>query len=167
MKLKKIISLVLVTSLVAGCNPPPPGAGQDTGGISKQDIGTVAGGVGGALLGSAFGRGSGRLVATAGGAILGGLAGNAIGKSLDRADAAYANQNAQKAFENSPPGQSMQWQNPQSGNYGSVTPQAPYQNPNGQYCREFTQTIVVGGQQQQGYGTACRQGDGSWQIVSQ
>lgn len=32
------------------------------------------------------------------------------------------------------------------------------------YCREFTQTISIGGQLQKGIGTACLQPDGSWQI---
>ena len=32
-------------------------------------------------------------------------------------------------------------------------------------CREFQQTIVVNGEQQQGYGKACRQPDGTWKIV--
>src|SRR5271170_7156403 len=87
MKLQKIISIALITSMLAGCNPPPPGAGQDTGGVSKQDIGTVLGGIGGAVIGSTMGRGNGRIATTAAGAILGGLAGSAIGKSLDRSDA--------------------------------------------------------------------------------
>jgi len=168
MKFHKIISLTLVTIMLAACNPPSqPGVGQDTFGVSKQDIGTVLGGVGGAVIGSTVGRGTGRVVATAAGAVLGGLAGSSIGKSLDKADAAYAQQNAQKALENGQPGQTMPWKNPNSGNSGSVTPGAYTQNANGQYCREFTQTIMVGGQQQQGYGTACRQSDGTWQIVSQ
>ena len=168
MTLKKIISLALVTTMLAGCNPPTqPGVGQDTFGVSKQDIGTVLGGVGGAVIGSTMGGGNGRIATTAAGAILGGLAGSAIGKSLDKADAQYAAQNTQRALENAPSGQSVPWQNPQSGNSGSVTPGAPTQNANGQYCREFTQTIVVAGQKQQGYGNACRQSDGTWQIVSQ
>ena len=33
------------------------------------------------------------------------------------------------------------------------------------YCREFTQTISIGGKIQQGYGTSCRQPDGSWKII--
>ena len=32
-------------------------------------------------------------------------------------------------------------------------------------CREFQQTIVVNGQEQPGYGKACRQPDGTWKIV--
>jgi surface antigen len=165
MKLQNIISLALVTTLLAGCNPPPPGAGQQTGGISKQDIGTVLGGVGGAVIGSTMGGGNGRIATTAAGAILGGFAGSALGKSLDQADAMYANQTAQKALETSEPGQSLPWRNPQSGNSGSITPEAPYQTADGTYCREYHQTIIVGGEKQHGYGRACRQSDGSWKIV--
>jgi surface antigen len=167
MAIKKIVSLVLITSLLAGCNPPPPGAGQDTGGISKQDIGTVAGGVGGALLGSMIGGGNGRIVAAAGGAILGGFAGSSIGKSLDNADALKAQQATQQALENGQTGQSTPWKNPDSGHSGTVVPKAPYQTADGTYCREFTQTINVGGQSKQAYGTACRQPDGSWKITQQ
>lgn len=32
------------------------------------------------------------------------------------------------------------------------------------YCREYTQTFTVGGETQKGYGTACLQPDGSWEI---
>ena len=35
----------------------------------------------------------------------------------------------------------------------------------GRYCREFIQEIRVGNQVQQGYGTACRQPDGSWEMI--
>jgi hypothetical protein len=35
-----------------------------------------------------------------------------------------------------------------------------------QYCREYTQNIMVGGRMQEGYSTACMQPDGSWQQVS-
>jgi len=165
MKLQKLISVALVTTMLASCNPPPPGAGQDTGGVSKQDIGMFGGAGLGALAGSAIGGGNGRIVATAAGAILGGFAGSSIGKSLDKADAAYANQTAQRALENNQPGQAMPWNNPQSGNSGTITPQAPYQTADGTYCREFQQTIVVGGQSQNAYGKACRQADGSWKII--
>ena len=42
---------------------------------------------------------------------------------------------------------------------------APYVGPNGQTCREYQSTATVGGAQQQTYGTACLQPDGSWRIV--
>ena len=44
-------------------------------------------------------------------------------------------------------------------------PVETYQTSSGQYCREYLQTVVIGGQQQQAYGTACRQPDGSWKII--
>lgn len=46
----------------------------------------------------------------------------------------------------------------------SAAPTRTFQS-NGRYCREFQQEITVGGQRQQGFGTACRQPDGAWQIV--
>lgn len=33
-----------------------------------------------------------------------------------------------------------------------------------QYCREFNQSVTIGGQVQPSYGTACLQPDGSWAI---
>ncbi len=37
----------------------------------------------------------------------------------------------------------------------------------GHYCREFQQTVEVGGRAEQAYGTACQQPDGSWLVTSQ
>ena len=34
------------------------------------------------------------------------------------------------------------------------------------YCREYTQTVRIGNTLQKGYGTACMQADGSWQMVT-
>jgi surface antigen len=33
------------------------------------------------------------------------------------------------------------------------------------YCREFQQTITVGGRKEQATGQACRQADGTWQTA--
>jgi surface antigen len=65
-----------------------------------------------------------------------------------------------------PSGQSVAWQNPDSGNAGTVMPTRTYQTASGQYCREYQQTISVGGERHQSYGTACRQPDGTWRIIS-
>ena len=78
----------------------------------------------------------------------------------------YAAYNAHHSLEYAPTGTTNEWQNPDSGHSGSMTPTRTYQTAAGSYCREFTQTIVVGGRREQGYGTACRQPDGSWQIVN-
>jgi hypothetical protein len=48
---------------------------------------------------------------------------------------------------------------------GAPTSQ-PYVARNGQTCREYQGTAVVGGVSRQIYGTACLQPDGSWRIVN-
>lgn len=70
------------------------------------------------------------------------------------------------AMENNPSHQAADWVNPDTGRSGMVMPIATHDNPQGQPCREFITTIIIGGREEQGYGTACRQPDGSWQIVS-
>ena len=140
------------------------GACQTNGIGPKQGIGAIAGAGAGGLAGSQIGDGRGQLIATGAGAVLGMLIGSEIGKSLDRADRLYAARNAQQTLETAPSGQTSSWQNPDSGNRGSITPTKTYQTAGGSYCREYQQTIVVGGESQSGYGTACRQPDGSWKI---
>ena len=41
----------------------------------------------------------------------------------------------------------------------------PRNDPNGTYCREYQQMVIVGGQRQNSYGTACQQPDGDWKIL--
>lgn len=133
---------------------------------NKQIGGTLIGAGLGGLAGSQIGSGTGQLAAVGAGVLLGGLLGSEVGKSLDRADQAYAAQTYQNTLEATPTGQTTTWVNPDSGNQGSYTPTKTYQTDADQYCREFQQTITVGGQTEQAYGTACRQEDGSWKIVS-
>ena len=133
-------------------------------GMNKTTGGALVGAGLGGLAGSQLGHGSGKIATTALGVVLGGLLGGSVGASLDRADQAAINQTTQQALETAPVNQAMPWRNPQSGNYGTVTPVQTYQEADGTYCREYQQTVVVGGQSQQAYGTACRQPDGTWQI---
>lgn len=132
---------------------------------NKQLIGGGTGAVLGGLLGSQVGKGSGQLWATGAGVLLGALAGSEIGASLDNADRAYANQANQQAI-NAPIGETVSWNNPETGNYGYITPTRDGTSNSGRYCREYQQTVVVGGKQQSAYGQACRQPDGSWEVVS-
>jgi surface antigen len=106
--------------------------------------------------------GSGKPITPSPEVLAGALIGPQISASLNRADQAVLNEITTTALET---GQSLPWRNPDSGKYGTVTPQAYYLTPSGQYCREFEQTIMVGGQQQQAHGRACRQSDGTWKIV--
>jgi surface antigen len=140
------------------------GAGPGSWG-TKQTIGTGAGALAGGLLGSQVGGGSGRLWATGAGVLLGGLLGSEIGASLDKADQAYASQALNNAYS-APIGQTIAWNNPKSGNNGSFTPVRDGTSSSGAYCREYQTKVTVGGRPQSAYGTACRQPDGSWQVVN-
>jgi surface antigen len=160
-KMKKIVSAVMAASLVlalAACE------GSNYG--QKQTGGAVIGGAAGGLLGSQVGGGTGRLAATAAGALIGLLVGSEVGKSLDRADRLHAQQTTQQSLETAKTGTTATWTNPDSGHSGTVTPTKTYQSAEGQYCREYQQTVTVGGKTENAYGTACRQPDGSWKVVN-
>jgi surface antigen len=161
--MRKIIAVVGLSVALAACESPgggPPGEF----GVNKTTGGTLIGAGLGGLLGNQFGGGAGKGVATLIGVLAGGLIGSQVGRSLDEADVQYARQSTQSALDSGRSGQAVAWRNPDSGNYGTITPQPAYQS-NGTYCREFQQTITVGGQTQDAYGRACRQPDGSWRIV--
>lgn len=168
MKFSSIIAVIAATTMLTACQQPggAPGTGVTSGGaINKSDIGTAAGAIAGGVAGYQFGGGAGKAVATVGGTLLGAYLGNQIGTSLDNADRAMYHQTSQRALETGQPGQTMPWNNPNTGNYGTVTPKGWYETPQGTFCREYTQTINVGGRTETGYGTACRQPDGTWKIV--
>jgi surface antigen len=151
-----VVAALGIVGMLAAC-------ANDSG--PKQNVGTVLGGVGGAVAGAQFGKGSGQLVGVAAGTLIGALLGSEVGKSLDKADRSYMDRANQRALETSPSGTQVSWRNPDSGNAGTIVPQPAYQAASGEYCREFQQTIQVGGESKQGYGTACRQPDGSWKIM--
>ncbi|MEN8182867.1 MAG: RT0821/Lpp0805 family surface protein [Myxococcota bacterium] len=129
----------------------------------KAVLGSLGGAAAGAGIAALAGGSTGWIVA---GGLIGGLAGGAIGKKLDDKDKQKAAAAAHEAFESNRTGQSSTWTNPDSGNRGEVTPTRTYQLADGQYCREYTQDIYIGGEKHESYGTACRQADGSWKIQS-
>ena len=129
--------------------------------------GTILGGAAGAALGSQFGNGKGKLVAVGVGALVGALIGRDIGHSMDAADRRYATNTMNQALETAPTCTTITWNNPGNGNRGAVMPTRTYEVTPGRYCREFQQQIFIGGKVQDAYGTACRQPDGSWEIVAE
>lgn len=135
------------------------------GGLTKSDVGTVLGAAGGAVLGNQVGKGHGRVAAIAVGTLLGAGIGHEVGASLDRADMVYYQKAQQSALETAHAGETLPWRNPQSGHAGSFTPSNYYTNNAGQYCREYTQVVQIGGRSEEAHGTACREEDGTWRIV--
>lgn len=156
MSLSKIAFVAALGLSLAACESAGP----------KQGAGTVIGAIGGAVAGAQVGKGDGRLAATAVGTLLGALVGSEIGKSLDRADQLAMAQTTQQTLEVEPSGTTNSWRNPDSGNSGTITPTRTYTKNDGQPCREFQQTVTIGGKIEEAYGTACRQADGTWKIVS-
>ncbi len=161
MKTKRLTPIFAFALLL----PLTLGACQTAQDNPKQTVGTLLGAGVGALVGSQLGGGKGKLAAVAVGAIAGGLLGSELGKSLDRADKAYAERTTQNSLEYNRAGQVSSWKNPDSGNGGTITPVSTYKAADGADCREYTQTIEVGGRSEQAVGKACRQPDGTWRIV--
>jgi len=132
----------------------------------NETVGTLVGaGLGGYIGSEIGGRGTSGAVGAAAGTLAGAIVGGSIGRRLDEADRLEHQRTTQHALETAQTGTSQEWQNPDTGHSGSVTPTRTYEAESGQPCREFQQTIIVGGEEVQGYGTACRQPDGTWKIV--
>jgi len=151
--MKKLLSLFLLAALsshLISCSN-----------MNNQDVGTVSGGVLGGLVGSRFGGGNGQLVAIGAGTLLGAYLGGSIGKSMDQSDKARMG----NALETQPVGQPAYWQNQKTGASYTVVPTKNVAVDGNRYCREYTTTATIAGKQQQVYGTACRQPDGSWKII--
>jgi surface antigen len=153
--LKGIALGMLAVVLVTGCSTIEANP--------KTTIGAVGGGTLGGLIAAAAGASPAAIAASViGGILVGGLVGNL----LDERDKRMAAEAQQKALESAPSGATVAWQNPDNGHKGTVTPVKTYQTASGQYCREFQTDVTVEGKSEKAYGTACRQPDGSWKIVS-
>lgn len=164
----RILGLLTLSSLaLAACQTPGPyGSTNTTPTMNKQTVGAATGAVLGGILGSKLGKGDGRLVGTGVGVLLGTLLGSELGASLDRADLMYAQQATERAYT-APVGQTISWNNPESGNSGTITPtRQGVSNTTGGICREYTQTIYVGGQKQTAVGQACKNADGTWTVMN-
>lgn len=152
--MKKIVtSFILLSTCISlvGCSD-----------MSNQSMGTLGGAAIGGLVGSRFGGGGGQVLATGLGAVAGAVIGNAVGKSMDNADKARMNQ----TLESNPAGQPAYWTNSNTGTTYTVTPTQNITVDGNPYCREYRSKAVIAGKTQQMYGTACRQPDGTWKMVS-
>ena len=133
--------------------------GNDRG---KDLIGAIGGALIGGLIGSQFGGGDGKLFTTGAGVLVGAMLGKSIAGDLDRRDQPYVERASYDALAG---GERTRWRNPDSGNYGYVTPAASYRH-NGSYCRQYEQTVYINGRPRNAHGTACKQSDGSWRIAN-
>jgi hypothetical protein len=79
-------------------------------------------------------------------------------------DQQRAHEAAQVKATTVPVGETIVWN--QGNASGSVTPTRDGTSTSGRYCREFQHEVTVAGRKEQAYGVACRQPDGSWEIVT-
>ncbi len=82
------------------------------------------------------------------------------------------NESAQRQHETAqiqattaPVGEKIVWDEGDSSGYVVATKEGS-SSQTGLTCREYQQSITVGGQTEQAYGQACLQPDGSWEIVN-
>ncbi|MDR3450307.1 MAG: glycine zipper 2TM domain-containing protein [Alphaproteobacteria bacterium] len=151
----RTLTLIGVAALAALCVAPAGQASENT------VLGTGLGAAIGGLFGSQIGHGGGQLAATGLGVAVGGLIGNGIGHQMDAEP--YYPQTRYVAAERAP----VFVYTPYAPTY--VAPPSPppiyIDEDNGTYCREYSQTVRIGGRARESYGTACLQPDGSWRIV--
>ena len=150
--MKKLMMIGLVTlPLISGC-------------ATKMQTGTALGALTGGALAYGLGQdSSNKEIWTVLGIGLGAMIGQNIGQQLDERDRYLMAQTFEHTMEKAPTNAIGQWENPNTGHGGTITPTHTTVT-NGTPCREFTQTVSIGGQMQEAYGTACRQADGSWKI---
>ena len=131
---------------------------------TKMQTGTAIGALTGGALAYGLGQDShNKELWTVLGIGLGAMIGSNIGQQLDERDRILMGQTFNHTMEKAPINATGQWQNPDTGHGGTVTPTRTFETQTGP-CREFTQTVSIGGQMEEAYGTACRQADGSWKI---
>jgi len=155
MTFKSLTGLIVAAGLsfaAAGCS-------QTTG--PNESGGTILGALAGGLIGSQVGKGSGNTAAIIAGTMIGGMVGNSIGRGLDE-EAKRQAYGAQSLALNS--GKATKWNAP-SGSYGFVEP-GPVYAENSRTCRTYTHKIYINGRPETGTGTACKAGDGTWDIVN-
>jgi surface antigen len=118
------------------------------------------GGTSGGLLGSDDGGSSGTTSAIVK-SMRGGLIGGSIGAGLSDDEKSRALEAEYRALEYAQAGQSVAWKGDDDATRGEAKAASPYR-VGSQDCRQYTQTVVRGGQPRTARGTACRNADGSW-----
>ena len=145
-----LVTLSFSTLLLSGCS---------TDSLSKQDIGTISGGVVGGLLGSQFGKGDGKVLATAAGIVAGGFLGSNIGKSMDKVD----QQEMVNVLNNTKDNTSHSWVDSNNNAKYTMKPSTT-ENSSNKTCRNYTMSVLIDGEMLTQNGVACKVGNGPWNL---
>jgi surface antigen len=129
--------------------------------MGQAEQAEVIGGVIGGVVGAQVGEGRGRTVAIIVGTLAGAMIGRQVGENMEEAD----RMQTARSLNDSRTGEATTWVNPDTGYEYTVTPTRTFEESGGP-CREFRLDATVGDQpDQEVYGTACLQADGSWLLV--
>ena len=161
MKRHFLIALILIATSTVGLS----GCTRPDGSVSRQTVGSVVGAVGGAVLGAKIGLAGSPALGASVGTFVGTTVGREIGRGMDQADIERMYEAQQEAYT-APIGETIYWENPETENHGSFTTTRQGETISGQYCREFVQSVTIDDEEEQAYGTACQQPDGTWQIIN-
>ncbi len=71
----------------------------------------------------------------------------------------------QESLTNDLPGEVTSWENPATGNSGTITQGGVFVTDQGVFCRDYEERLFVGGVVGITANTACRGADGTWQLV--
>ncbi len=82
---------------------------------------------------------------------------------LDVADLRLAAEAAQQTLENNRIGEAANWNNPASGNRGTVTPTRTFSRDDGRPCRDYQLTATLNRRTRIAQDAACRDVAGTWQ----
>lgn len=86
-------------------------------------------------------------------------------EEISPSDQSKMDENRLNALENGKSGVTEKWYNAKGKQIGSITPQDIFIDKDQQTCREYQQTVMIAGNSQTSYGTACKQKEGSWNII--
>jgi surface antigen len=125
----------------------------------KTLAGAAVGGTAGGALAAAVGGKNPLLIA--GASLAGILVGGAAGNLLDQKDTALQTA-ATQAFR-SPPGTTVPWSNPRTGQQGTIT-SGVWGLEQGAACRRFTMQVFLDNRMQEVTGCAVPHGDGTWEL---
>ncbi len=147
LKFLSVTVIIITAMLLSSCN--------------KAELGSTIGGLSGAAIGGQLGdrkhRGRNAIL----GAFAGTLIGYIVGNEMDK----YDKQRLNQTFETSQSYKKVKWVNPDTHNNYEVTPEPAYSGRNGNPCRDAYIEAVIDGEYKQVKTTACRNNNGTWEII--
>jgi surface antigen len=156
MKNIKFVFVAMIMFVISSCD--------NSATSNNSELGVITGGVIGAVVGSQFGGGDGKILAATAGAVAGGYIGSQIGENMDKVNRMKVND----ALENTKTNQSRSWVDPDTKAQYTIKPTKTINQTTEfgeKVCRKYMMSIVIDGKLDTATGTACRDKNGDWQVA--